>query len=66
MTGLKQNENDRLTAQTQPGLVIVSLPHRHPEFVSLMLSLGLEMVTEKKVEKIPTAEGGRQSGIKGD
>ena len=31
-----------------------------------MLSSGLEMVTEKKVEKIPTAEGGRQSGIKGD
>ena len=31
-----------------------------------MLSSGLEMVTEKKVEQIPTAEGGRQSGIKGD
>jgi len=29
-----------------------------------MLSSGLEMVTEKKVEKFPTAEGGRQSGKK--
>ena len=66
MTGLKQNENDRLTAQTQPGLVNVSLPRLYPGDVSLMLSSGLEMVTEKKVEKIPTAEGGRQSGIKGD
>jgi len=35
----------------------------HPQ-VSSMLRSGLEMVTDKKIDEIPMAEGGRQSGKK--
>ena len=64
VTGLKQSKK-RPADGSNPARTGDRVPYRTvtPECFSLMLSSGLEMVTEKKVEKFPTAEGGRQSGI---
>ena len=45
---------------------IFTLCPSSPELFPYLLYSGLEMVTEKNVEKIPTAEGGRQSGKQKD
>ena len=43
---------------------IFTLCPSSPELFRYMLYSGLEMVTDKKIDQIPMAEGGRQSGKK--
>ena len=43
---------------------IFTLCPSSPEPFPYLLYSGLEMVTKKKVDKFPTADGGRQSGKK--
>ena len=64
VTGLKQNKNDRLTAQTQPGLVTVFLTALSLPSLPYALARPGDG-NRKESRKFPTAEGGRQSGIKG-
>ena len=43
---------------------IFTLCPSSPELFPYLLYSGLEMVTDKKIDQIPMAEGGRQSGKK--